>query len=100
MRQRTASQETYLLDPGTGYIAAEDPARGTLEADTFYDYVIYLTPIVYTLQEGHTLKLFILAQDPYRSRLDDTPDYTPDFCDTKAGQPLKYFIIYKYPALL
>ena len=83
---------TDLLDPGTGYIASDDPVHKALEADTFYDYTIYLTPTVYTLPEGHMMKLFILAQDPYRSRLDDTQDNTPDFCDTKVDEVYSFVI--------
>ena len=81
-----------LMDPGTGYIASEDPAHKALKADTFYDYTIYLTPTVYTLQEGHTLKLFILAQDPYRSRLEDTMDDTPDFYEDKVDEVYSFVI--------
>ena len=81
-----------LMDPGTGYIASEDPAHKALKADTFYDYTIYLTPTVYTLQEGHSLKLFILAQDPYRTRLEDTIDDTPDFLEDKTDEVYSFVI--------
>ena len=81
-----------LCDPGTGYIASEDPPHKALKADTFYDYTIYLTPTVYTLQEGHSLKLFILAQDPYRTRLEDTIDDTPDFLEDKTDEVYSFVI--------
>ena len=81
-----------LMDPGTGYIASEDPPHKELKADTFYNYTICLTPTVYTLQEGHTLKLFILAQDPYRSRLEDTIDDTPDFYEDKVDEVYSFVI--------
>ena len=81
-----------LMDPGTGYIASEDPPHKALKADTFYNYTICLTPTVYTLQEGHTLKLFILAQDPYRSRLEDTIDDTPDFYEDKVDEVYSFVI--------
>ena len=80
------------MDPGTGYIASEDPPHKALKADTFYNYTICLTPTVYTLQEGHTLKLFILAQDPYRSRLEDTIDDTPDFYEDKVDEVYSFVI--------
>ena len=70
-----------LMDPGAGYISSENPEPAPLEAGRYYDYTIYLTPTVYTLEEGHELKLFLLAQDPYESREDDVEDSTPGFND-------------------
>ena len=61
-----------LLDPGAAYIASESTFRDATDPDTFYDYTLYLSPTVYTVQPGHTLKLLIFAQDPYRSRLEDS----------------------------
>ena len=52
---------------------------GPIEPDTCHDYVIYLSPTVYTVAKGHTLKLYLFAADPNRSRLDDTMDSTQDF---------------------
>lgn len=42
---------------------------------------VQLTPTVYTVEKGHTLKLLLFAQDPYRTRLDEVEDATPQFDD-------------------
>lgn len=33
----------------------------------------------YKIGDGHTIKLILFAQDPYRSRNDDIEDATPEF---------------------
>ena len=81
-----------LMDPGTGYIASEDPSHTAAEADTYYDYTLYLTPTVYTVEEGHSLKLMIFAQDPYCTRLDNITDDTPDFMDDKVDEVYSFTI--------
>lgn len=70
-----------LMDPEAGYIPSENREHAPIEADTFYDYTLYLSPTVYTLAKGHHLQLLLLAQDPHRSRWDDTEDATPGFSD-------------------
>ena len=34
---------------------------------------------LYTVEKGHTIKLILFAQDPYKSRYDDVEDATPEF---------------------
>ena len=70
-----------LLDPDAGYLSSENRVQAPIEPDTCHDYVIYLSPTVYTVEKGHTLKLYLFAADPNRSRLDDTMDSTQDFAD-------------------
>ena len=77
---------TDLHNPGMGYDAFEYTQDSELEAGRYYDYTIYLSQTVYTLEEGHTLKLMLMAEDPYRTKSDDskrktncfTTDKTPD----------------------
>ena len=81
-----------LMDPGTGYIASENPSHTATKADTYYDYSLYLTPTVYTVEKGHVLKLMIFAQDPYYSRNDNVEDETPDFMDDKVDEVYSFTI--------
>ena len=87
--KRFSAGWTDLLDPGCGYEASTQVIRTATTADTYYDYTLYLTPTVYTVAEGHNLKLLIFAQDPFRSRLDDTVDDTPVFFYLP-GRPIGY----------
>ena len=68
-----------LMDPGAGYISSGMPEPTPLVAGAFYDYTIFLSPTVYTLEEGHKLVLMLVAQDPYKTRYDDIMDDTPEF---------------------
>ena len=70
-----------LMDPGATYVSSEQPKKKQLQAGQYNEYTLYLTPTVYTVEKGHTLKLLIFAQDPYRSRLDEVEDATPQFDD-------------------
>ena len=70
-----------LMDPGAGYVSSEQTEEEQLQAGKYYEHTLYLTPTVYTVEKGHTLKLLIFAQDPYRSRLDEVEDATPQFDD-------------------
>ena len=81
-----------LMDPGTGYISSENPSHTATEADTYYDYTLYLTPTVYTVEEGHTLKLMIYAQDPGLTRGDSVEDDTPYFDDNKVDEVYSFTI--------
>ena len=83
---------TDLMDPGTGYIASQDPSHTATQANTYYDHTLYLTPTVYTVEEGHSLKLMIFAQDPYATRLDNINDDTPDFMDDKVDEVYSFTI--------
>lgn len=48
----------------------------TAKTGEYSDYTIVLTPTEYQLEEGHVLKLYIFAQDPARTREDDSqPGY-------------------------
>ena len=90
--KRFSAGWTDLLDPGCGYEASTQVIRTATTADTYYDYTLYLTPTVYTVAEGHNLKLLIFAQDPFRSRLDDTVDDTPVFADKKVDEVYSFTI--------
>ena len=90
--KRFSAGWTDLLDPGCGYEASTQVIRTATTADTYYDYTLYLTPTVYTVAEGHNLKLLIFAQDPFRSRLDDTVDDTPGFADKKVDEVYSFTI--------
>ena len=70
---------TDLHNPGKGWDSAEYTRDEPLEKDRFYDYTLYLSPSVHTLAEGHRLKLILLAQDPYRTRTDESVDDKTDF---------------------
>lgn len=70
-----------LMDPGAGYVSSEQPEKKKLQAGKYYKHTLYLTPTVYTVEKGHTLKLLIFAQDPYRTRMDEVEDATPNFDD-------------------
>ena len=48
----------------------------TAKTGEYSDYTIVLTPTEYQLEEGYVLKLYIFAQDPARTREDDSqPGY-------------------------
>ena len=65
-----------LLDPGAEKHPTLETRWRTAEKNTYSDYTIWLTPTEYTLGQGHVLKLFLFAQDPLRSREDDSqPGY-------------------------
>ena len=70
-----------LMDPGAGYVSSEQPEKEKLQAGQYYEHTLYLTPTVYTVEKGHKIKLLIFAQDPYRTRLDEVEDATPQFDD-------------------
>ena len=80
------------MDPGTGYVSSENPSHTATAADTYYDYTLYLTPTVYTVEEGHTLKLMIYAQDPGLTRGDSVEDDTPYFDDNKVDEVYSFTI--------
>ena len=63
---------TDLLDPGVEKNPTLDTKWHTAEAGKYSDYTIVLTPTEYKLEEGHVLKLYVFAQDPTRSRADDS----------------------------
>ena len=63
---------TDLHNPGSGYDPSEYTEDVELDAGRFYDYTIYLSQTAYTTAEGHTLKLLLMAEDPYRTKNDDT----------------------------
>ena len=44
----------------------------TAKKGEYSDYKIVMTPCEYKLEEGHVLKLYLFAQDPVRSRRDDS----------------------------
>lgn len=54
-------------------------ADTALEAGKAYDYNLYLEPTVYTLQEGHVLKLAIIARDGCRIDDDDAGAQAPSW---------------------
>ena len=81
-----------LCDPGAGYISSEQPEKPKLDQGRYYDYTLYMTPTVYTLGKGHKLRLMLLAQDPYKSRLDDIQDSTLEFNDA-ATDPVYSFTV-------
>ncbi len=62
---------TDLHNPGKGWNSYEYTRDEPLEKGRFYDYTLYLSPTVYTVAEGHRLKLILMAQDPYRTRFDE-----------------------------
>ena len=70
---------TDLHNPGSGYDSSEYTEDAELDAGRFYDYTIYLSQTAYKVAEGHTLKLLLLAEDPYRTKNDDTQVYTKGF---------------------
>ncbi len=63
---------TDLHNPGMGYESYEYTGDSELDAGCFYDYTIYLSQTAYTVAEGHTLKLLLMAEDPYRTKNDDS----------------------------
>ena len=62
---------TDLHNPGKGWDSFEYTRDEPLEKGRFYDYTLYLSPTVYTVEKGHRLKLILMAQDPYRTRFDE-----------------------------
>ena len=65
-----------LLDPGAEKFPTLDTKWHTAKTGEYSDYTIVLTPTEYQLEEGHVLKLYIFAQDPARTREDDSqPGY-------------------------
>ena len=72
-----------LLDPEAKKDPTLDTNWHTAAAGKYADYSIVLTPTEYTIAEGHHLQLYLFAQDPLRSRSDDSvPGYfTPDKTD-------------------
>ena len=67
---------TDLHNPGSGCDASEYTEDSELDAGRFYDYTICLSQNAYTVAEGHTLKLMLIAEDPYRTKTDDTQSKT------------------------
>lgn len=62
---------TDLCNPALVYSSKEYTKRTDLAADTYYDYTFYMLPTVYTLEEGHSLKLVLMSWDPFRVFLED-----------------------------
>ncbi|WP_408071819.1 CocE/NonD family hydrolase [Butyrivibrio sp. JL13D10] len=69
---------TDLANPGCGPNGYEYTGCMDIEANKFYDYTFYMTPTVYTVEEGHTLKLLLMTWDPYRVFLDESFSYDQD----------------------
>ncbi len=66
-----------LRNPEAGY----EPATATqreipIQANTYYDYTIWLNPTYYTVPAGHTLELYVIPTHDYESYSDtETRDY-------------------------
>lgn len=63
-----------LLDPEAEKNPTLDTKWHTARKGEYSDYNIVMTPCEYKLEEGHVLKLYLFAQDPVRSRKDDSKD--------------------------
>ena len=61
-----------LLDPEAEKNPTLDTKWHTARKGEYSDYKIVMTPCEYKLEEGHILKLYLFAQDPVRSRRDDS----------------------------
>ena len=66
-----------LRNPEAGYEPATATKRAQpIEADTYYDYTIWLKPTYYTVQQGHRLELYLVPFLNYASYADSsTRDY-------------------------
>ena len=84
---------TDLHNPGMGYDSFEYTSDSELEAGQYYDYTIYLSQTVYTLAEGHTLKLLLMAEDPYRTKSDDSKNETNSFTTDKTPDRDYSFVV-------
>ena len=84
---------TDLHNPGMGYDSFEYTEDIEPEAGRFYDYTIYLSQTAYTVAEGHTLKLLLMAEDPYRTKNDDTQLKTDSFTTSKEPDRDYSFIV-------
>lgn len=63
-----------LLYPEAEKNPTLDTKWHTARKGEYSDYKIIMTPCEYKLEEGHVLKLYLFAQDPVRSRRDDSKD--------------------------
>lgn len=72
-RQIIAYGSMDLRDPEAGYAPESAvPREAPIEADTWYDYTLYLQPAFYTVPAGHRLELYIV---PFCGFSDDAATY-------------------------
>ncbi len=76
-----------LRNPEAGYEPATATTRTeSIEADTYYDYTLWLNPTYYTVAAGHTLELYVSG--PYKSSY---ASYPLDFLkESLAKKGLRY----------
>jgi hypothetical protein len=90
---RWTQGETTKKMVSTGYIDLRNPEAGyepvtatkrtePIQADTYYDYTIWLDPTYYTVQAGHRLELYILPFLGYNTYPDNE---TRDYMLSRAG---------------
>ncbi len=79
---------TDLCNPGLGEDSSEYTRSEDLEAGTWYDYTFYMLPTIYSVPEGHTLTLILMAWDPCRAFLDQ--DFNLDFSEPGAVSQYDY----------
>ena len=67
-----------MCNPKAGYdsVSASADQKIQVENGKFYDYVMYLQPTLYTVQEGHTLALVIFTYDPSQISISAEDAYT------------------------
>ena len=82
-----------MCNPKAGYdsVSASADQKIQVENGKFYDYVMYLQPTLYTVQEGHTLALVIFTYDPSQISIsaEDAYTITIDNSETYAMIPLE-----------
>lgn len=82
-----------MCNPKAGYdsVSASADQKIQVENGKFYDYVMYLQPTLYTVQERHTLALVIFTYDPSQISVsaEDAYTITIDNSETYAMIPLE-----------
>ena len=64
-----------LANPGGSADLADYEENQNVSAGETYDYTFYMVPTVYTLEEGHTLRLVLMTYDPSALSLVDDDEY-------------------------